>query len=187
MSMLLNIHVNPEEYRRFTTLTSYGAYDGKLRQAAYPDFNPVLFIVISLVLVGLSIVFNDKVQIALPLLGIGIAIGGAIYFGLEVWKNKRFFSKLLAENEDLAVQATEHRFSEEGVTLKNESGEFTYNAQSFQRAFEDDALILVYLSPVRALIYPKRELSKEQQAFIKGWVKGFDIEIKDFEDQVRRR
>lgn len=170
--MQVEITLTKAEYQYFLDAIVSGAYDGESRQLNDGDFMPVVVLAVALITIMAGLLTQADWPIDITSIGLGIFVGGAIAFGIGLVQKKKALETADYLKDDCLFATSQHEFRQNELVITNEFGKFSHKRDKFGRVFMDESILLLFISPVRSVIYPLSQIGSERALQIESWVKG---------------
>jgi hypothetical protein len=168
--MTVDITINQQHLDEYCSVAKNQTWHRKARSNRLPEFMiySVVFLGIIMVTIGPNIP-SDTIGVACIGAGIGFILGWVIIMSVGTMVEKRNNENFRPMQDDPIFLKKSYIFADGLLEWRNEVGGGYYTAGKLKRFFEDDRLILLFVSNREAYILPKDQLSQEQLHFIRNW------------------
>lgn len=129
----------------------------------YRTFSGIAGIAIGIIALGLGIstIFHGDIQAAFPALLI------AVLFLVVTPKNTVNRAKQQVQKSEMFKNTLEYEFSDEGVTVRQGELEALNEWSEFMKAIETKKSVILYITRVRAIIFPKECMGDKYEEVLK--------------------
>ncbi|WP_309382514.1 YcxB family protein [Cerasicoccus frondis] len=165
--------MSKEDFLYFSKAVSLGAYRGGPAQSQQAHFTPVIMILaFSIGVIGILLSIGQEGINSVALFGFGYLASWSLHDFLIRLRMAQAQRNLDVDMEDPMFGPSSNFFTQDEFRQESNFGSVSYRKSSFKLLHEDSSYLLLFCSGMKAFIFPKTQLTDEEQAFIKEWAIG---------------
>lgn len=168
--MTFEITLSPKDYERYLSLMVGGAYDGKMKQSHHPDFKSTVMLSVAIILFMAGMLARTTpTGPAISGTAVGFCLAWGIMLLIQRLQLGQYRGKFAPGEDDPLFDRTTYTLEDGRIRWSTDSGQSSWSSKRLLKWVDDEELFLLFKSNREAHVFPKQQLGRDQQDFIRQW------------------